>query len=1212
LRSHLNSNEIERILLGGDEPDKQAAESDAFEHFKACESCQMLVRAHREAAEELARLQIRSSGTRSFDCPPESVLMDLAAGISVKDSEIYLNHAAQCEHCGPLLREATADLAGELSVEDDQRMEQLRTASPEWQRGFAQRLSQAAQSSDAAPRWTSIFTLPRLALAGALASIVAFGAWWTLGLSSSQSAIQLLAQAYSEQRSFELRIPAAHYSPWRASRGIGKSQFSRPVQLLEAETLITKQLPRHPNDGGWLAAKGRANLLAGEYDDAIENLKNALVALPGSVPIQIDLATATSERGETKNQPWDNAEAAELLKSVLKQEPQNTVALFNLAIVLERQRLYHEAVGSWQHYLGLDSTGPWSDEARTHLRNDEQEIHDSTAAEPLLNPPALDVALRQNKGVATHSVDQRLEEYQQEAAIHWLPCAFSPTSPENERKECLSGLQLIAELTRAGHHDAWLSDLLEQVHNPIASKAVLDLSAALNANDVGDYAKGALKARIAARGFEAAHSRAGYLRAAVEQVYSARLSHDALTCQRLAQALPGELSNRRYAWAYVQASLELQECLNMLGQLENSRLLSSNTLAGAKKSGYPVLYLRALFFAADVEASLGNLKEAWRLTRQGLSLSWGKGMPPMRIYSFETELDILASQSGLPNFDSMVLADAVETIKKDPDILLRAMAHGRLAEANLSVGDDTTAEEQFRIAMTLFSSAPRTAVTTNHWMETRIGMAQAEEHQLRFASAVKELEAISQDILTVSNRFLLIDYCRALGRAKLELGDLSGATTALAAALHLTEPALGSLRSDKDRTEWDHISSGLYRDIVEVKLRQHDETGALEIWEWYRAAAIRFEGPADTPRLYVGMRSTNIFDNPILPQPEEVRHRLESLTHETIVSFAFLHGGLAAWTYDNRGVRFHWTSVDAENVSFLATRFSELCADPLSDRKTLMLLGRRLYDTLLGGFASTLSSDRVLIFEPDGPLWALPMQALTSPEGTYLADTFTISEFPGLYYTTVLPPAHVFRGDESALVIASADSTSFDGVGLPEIPNVLAEARSVASSFHRSVMLSGGVTLPTLRRDLPRVQLFHFAGHAIALPDGVALLISSRHTGSPDIVISASTISRMPMGALRLVVLSGCSTESRADGEGLLDAGSLARVFLRGGVPEVVASRWMVDSVTTELFMRAFYEALLADKTVPAALRVAMLQIRSQAHDSHPYYWAAFGAFGWA
>ena len=74
------------------------------------------------------------------------------------------------------------------------------------------------------------------------------------------------------------------------------------------------------------------------------------------------------------------------------------------------------------------------------------------------------------------------------------------------------------------------------------------------------------------------------------------------------------------------------------------------------------------------------------------------------------------------------------------------------------------------------------------------------------------------------------------------------------------------------------------------------------------------------------------------------------------------------------------------------------------------------------------------------------------------------------------------------------------------------------------------------------------------------------------------------------------------------DFDSLARVFLSRGVPHVIASRWNVDSNSTVLLMEEFYERLLAGSTVPQALAFAEAALRQRA--PHPYYWAAFDAFG--
>jgi len=57
-----------------------------------------------------------------------------------------------------------------------------------------------------------------------------------------------------------------------------------------------------------------------------------------------------------------------------------------------------------------------------------------------------------------------------------------------------------------------------------------------------------------------------------------------------------------------------------------------------------------------------------------------------------------------------------------------------------------------------------------------------------------------------------------------------------------------------------------------------------------------------------------------------------------------------------------------------------------------------------------------------------------------------------------------------------------------------------------------------------------------------------------------------------------------------------------------VATRWNVDSTSTVSLMELFYERLLAGASVPQALASAEAALRQKT--PHPYYWAAFDAFG--
>ena len=56
MRPHLNNDEIEQLFLSahdsaGQELANEAVQADALEHLRACESCQMKLRVHRELAE---------------------------------------------------------------------------------------------------------------------------------------------------------------------------------------------------------------------------------------------------------------------------------------------------------------------------------------------------------------------------------------------------------------------------------------------------------------------------------------------------------------------------------------------------------------------------------------------------------------------------------------------------------------------------------------------------------------------------------------------------------------------------------------------------------------------------------------------------------------------------------------------------------------------------------------------------------------------------------------------------------------------------------------------------------------------------------------------------------------------------------------------------------------------------------------------------------
>jgi CHAT domain-containing protein len=242
----------------------------------------------------------------------------------------------------------------------------------------------------------------------------------------------------------------------------------------------------------------------------------------------------------------------------------------------------------------------------------------------------------------------------------------------------------------------------------------------------------------------------------------------------------------------------------------------------------------------------------------------------------------------------------------------------------------------------------------------------------------------------------------------------------------------------------------------------------------------------------------------------------------------------------------------------------------------------------------------------------IPIRALVDPKGRYLGDLYSVVLSPGLIYEQRLAPGSAISNQDSAFVIGSpATAASEERVQLNSLADATREAEVVAGKFREATFLRGKeASLNAVDRYLGNADVFHFAGHAVTSPGGVALVLAieakAGHTGRS--LLNADYLGERKLKC-RLVVLSACATGQGEDGS-LAAPESLVRGFLRAGVPHVVASHWNVNSATTASFMSLFYSALLSGSPVPVALKRAAQEIHSQAATVHPYYWAAFEAYG--
>ncbi len=1212
-------------------------------HLAACPACREqfedLALVDRQLDRQMKGMRPAKSAPRQGDCPRPALWREIAGGLTPPgETLIYLEHASRCDHCGPLLRGAVAevsDLNGETTKEDRTFIAILESARAEWQQRLAQQIAGTQHSRpdrESTPWWkrwlpvprlvVSRLAVPRLAMAGAfLLAIVAVGSWvvvhrvnnYFATRNQPAAAGQLLARAYTEKRTLELRIAGAGYAPLRVSRGPAASFTSRPEPLLKAEALIASQLESHPSDPSWLQAKAQADVLEGKYDAAVEALRRALELEPHSPALLTDLATAYFQRAQQEDRKDDLGAAYEYLSQALRFRPDDPVALYNRAIVAEHQFLYHQALDDWDRYLQVDPRSDWTGEAREasdRLRTKLKD-HDASQAAPLLSPAHIAAAASADAVSGDDpnlrsTVDARIEEYLSNAVRSWLPQAYPEKGAADPAAQ--RALFFLADLTSQQHNDRWLADLLRGSSARTFPQAVAALAKAAQANDAGEYATTNLQAPQAERLFRASSNEAGALRSQFEQTYAAQIERHSEACGRKATAALTESERYSYPWLQIQLGLEDGVCSALMDDLGTYKKMAHRAMDRAQKHRYGGLFLRSLYFAADAKIGAGDRAGGWRLFITGLQRYWSGHYPSMQGYNLYGSLAYDAGSRDQFNLQVALWREALVVFGSDGELLRQATGHEMLARAANLAHQSRLAKQQFAEAARLYALAPQTEASRTNAIENQIRNAQLELRQGQPDSALGRLISVQDQVRPLSNKYLVQMFYSVLGELQLHRHREAEAEQALKPALTLAEQSLASLGSEAERITWKNDAAPVYLALTEAKLRQGNPQESLEVYESYLGASRR-AAPGWPP----------------VPQPSRLALRLPILFRETVLVYAALPDGLAIWVCDDRGVHAEWVGKPTDELQELAARFYDLASDPKSDLTALRRDGRSLYTALILPVEQRLTPGRTLVIEADGWLARVPFEALVDAQNHYLIERWPIVHSLGQDFEARLRNDNDNDNDNNGTnkndvgpisarmpLLAVASAASSQEEGLPPLSGVDEEADAVASGFHSPRVLKGSeATLRAVKEDLPSAAVFHFAGHSLVTPDRSGLLLENANadagsrTGAPSL-LDAAAVRKLNVGNMELAFLSACNTESGAGSSGGFN--SVTEALLRAGVPHVVASRWEV--METRAFIDNFYRSALSGQLVSEAIRGASRNMLADPRTAHPYYWSAFAAYG--
>lgn len=352
--------------------------------------------------------QVRTASTP--ECPSDDALRQLAAGLTPDALATKLTqHAATCNHCGPLLRTYTEIFSDDFSPEEQAALANLQSSSAGWQKTTARRMLEAAAGSTIEPSPTGanaaeadgsrttaadkpdekppagrkISTAPdrkpffwKWALVPASAAVVAstvlicgvvgFGVWYARR-DTPEKVEALLAQASTEQRNLEIRIPYAKYSEFHQKRsGDPTPLLQLPESSRKAADAISSHLKTHPDDPEWLLLSARWYLLDWQFKPAIEALEKIENKDP-SRQSEIDMVRAMALYEKAAYDPNEYGRAIDLLGTVLQKNPNDPIALYNQAVACEKAQNYVCAIDDWNRLLKIENDPGWSGEAQKHL-----------------------------------------------------------------------------------------------------------------------------------------------------------------------------------------------------------------------------------------------------------------------------------------------------------------------------------------------------------------------------------------------------------------------------------------------------------------------------------------------------------------------------------------------------------------------------------------------------------------------------------------------------------------------------------------------------------------------------------------------------------------------------------------------------------------------------------------------------------------------------
>jgi CHAT domain-containing protein len=922
-----------------------------------------------------------------------------------------------------------------------------------------------------------------------------------------------------------------------SERSANRSELSPQARISVARLERWAALSRDPEV---LAAAGIAALVDQRAEKGLRFLEQARVIAPHNAVVLTNLAAAFLSRG----QPGDAIRAFDIAWQAARAAPRSPTALFNVSVAAERVLPSDSATERWEQYLAHETDPTWRTEAATRL-----------------------FALRNPSGEIDElgRVLSGRRELTQTVLPRWArACLDGSTSRRDEvaRPASMLASQIGGPDRHARDLAAWLiGDGSEQRCDTGRARLYLDLVAArqMYLEDRQAEARVLLERIIEASNGDqvAVFTEARILLAPI--LYLSGNHQRALSLCAVASTVARDhhyfslLGRSEYirGWA-AQDGSRFQDAFDAY------RDALTAYAAGRDEEGVAVTQT----ITASLLDAVGEYRAAWEHREVALS-KLRTVQPSKATYSILSEATKAALRDGLLGAAFELSNLSVERARADRSTLRAAEAAIDRASIAFKVTEHGEAVSALHVARRELEAVGEAAGFDR--LRAKLLLVEAAERTSRPADNIANLSAALDAYRDAGSDILAAKLYLARGRAYWGKGDSRAADGDFEAGLRRFERVRATLRDALVRVSYFDEAWQLFDEAIALRVAERRFDDALDLAERQRGRELR--DALAKSRVTAGQ--------PEAALPPDAR----------LIYYVVLPNRTVIWVIGGGSRHVEHVEISRGDLESLVTTFRQGVDATESDDSARS--SERLYQLLIACVEQHLGSAVRLYIAADPILQRLPFAALRRPgSGPYLIERFEIAMVPALSIVERRPPSAGRRLD--ALVISAALRGRTFGIELEPLPLATVEAADVARLYPKSKLIADAdVASESIRAELPRHTVFHFAGHSLVNPDAPQMSRLVVSPNRPDGALYAHEIERLDLRRVEMVVLSACDT---ADGRSSRSEGviSVARAFMKAGVPTVIATLWSVeDSAARSMFAR-FHSGFL-DTSDPARV-LAIIQ----------------------